>query len=514
VVDSASYSPTRGAPDGLLTIFGTNLATVTATAQTVPLPLQLGGTTVTYYGAPAPLLYVSPRQINFQVPGNALTGGAVVTTAAGTSELYQPANSGATGLFSADSSGCGQAAVLNINGDGTSSLNSATNSALPGQWVSLWGTNGAGVSVPPAGVATPLSPLYGGIPAWPEFDFGSQNYTSSQYWSGFAPGLAGVNQFNVQIPSSVREGCAVPVQLANPGTAAPVSQPLTVAIRNGGGPCTDPPPAGYGWITWQKTVSTTAAQAVSESDAVTVSLQSSPGMRAPVPPVYTEGSSPFYVRVSGPACHVPGYRSLDAGAVAAQGPALSPAQAPSAPFAEGKVGGLAAYQVTLPAGTALQAGRYTVTATGGADVGAFQAAAQFPADIQIQTSLAGAPAFVNCAPLTVTWTGGDPNSWVTVWLFQPYGDSTNTGAFGTYEHLSFSQRVRTSDGTASLSPPGGPSGPGEPGCAVPGGIQGVVTVEVDPDPSEVTSFAAPGLTLGGQIKWKYIHTFEADSPAD
>jgi hypothetical protein len=36
-----------------------------------------------------------------------------------------------------------------------------------------------------------------------------------------------------------------------------------------------------------------------------------------------------------------------------------------------------------------------------------------------------------------------------------------------------------------------------------------ISIEVDPDPSEVTTFSAPGLSLGGQATWKYVHTFQA-----
>jgi uncharacterized protein (TIGR03437 family) len=530
VVDAASYAPTLGAPDAIVTIFGTNLAAATATARATPLPRQLGGTTVTWNGIAAPLLYVSPTQINFQVPdpydstpGVGKAVGVVVSTAAGNSAPYNPLtatpNASGAGLFSMDASGCGQGAVLNVADNGTVSVNSSTNSASPGQWISLWGT-GASVTyapeLPPDSAATPLSPVYNNIQAWPEFDFGIQNYTASQFWSGFAPGLVGVNQYNVQIPVSVREGCAVPLQLASEdaydGTLAAISQPVTLAIRNGGGPCVDPRSDGFGQIVWQRTLNTTAAQAVTESDTVTVSLQSSPGMQAPSPPVYAErGPVSPYQRLSGPSCLVPGYRSLAAGTVTAQGPGLSPMQVPNGPFSQGLTGGLSAYQAALPVGAAIQpGGTYTVMASGGADVGAFQATEQLGADIQIQTPLAGAPVFVNCTPLTINWTGGDPNSWVTVELLQ---GQVITGAFGEYAMVHFSTQAHTSDGTATLYPPTMGAGPGQ-SCVVPEGLSGIVSIEVDPDPSEFMTFSAPGLSLGGQLTWKYVHTFQTSSGAN
>jgi hypothetical protein len=68
VVDAASYALTLGSPGSIATIFGTNLGAATAIAPGVPLPRQLGGTRVTWNGVAAPLFYVSPTQINFQVP--------------------------------------------------------------------------------------------------------------------------------------------------------------------------------------------------------------------------------------------------------------------------------------------------------------------------------------------------------------------------------------------------------------------------------------------------------------
>ena len=81
VVNAASYATGRSedqsnlngtvieglASGSIASIFGTNLATSTKTATTLPLPRQLGGTSVSVYGIAAPLFYVSPTQINFQM---------------------------------------------------------------------------------------------------------------------------------------------------------------------------------------------------------------------------------------------------------------------------------------------------------------------------------------------------------------------------------------------------------------------------------------------------------------
>ncbi len=85
--NAASYQPTLTYTGAIATIFGTNLANATASAKVVPLPLELGGTAVMVGGVAAPLFYVSPTQINFQVPAN---GSVVVSTAAGNSAPYDP----------------------------------------------------------------------------------------------------------------------------------------------------------------------------------------------------------------------------------------------------------------------------------------------------------------------------------------------------------------------------------------------------------------------------------------
>jgi hypothetical protein len=48
------------------------------------------------------------------------------------------------------------------------------------------------------------------------------------------------------------------------------------------------------------------------------------------------------------------------------------------------------------------------------------------------------------------------------------------------------------------------------GCdAAPAGPPITISIEVDPDPSEIGTFSASGLSLGGQVTWKYVHNFQA-----
>ena len=82
VVNAASYS-SPVAVGSIVSIFGSNLATVTQSASSdeSPLPFSLGGTSVSCNGIPAPLFFVSPRQINAQVPWSIKAGTATLSAA-------------------------------------------------------------------------------------------------------------------------------------------------------------------------------------------------------------------------------------------------------------------------------------------------------------------------------------------------------------------------------------------------------------------------------------------------
>ena len=84
VVSSASLAPGPVAPDSFATAFGKNSAAATASAGSGPWPTTLGNTTVSVRDAsgntrPAPLLYVSPQQVNFLIPADTSTGTATIT---------------------------------------------------------------------------------------------------------------------------------------------------------------------------------------------------------------------------------------------------------------------------------------------------------------------------------------------------------------------------------------------------------------------------------------------------
>jgi uncharacterized protein (TIGR03437 family) len=502
VVSAADYAGGSPPAGSIGSIFGKNLAAATVSATSVPLPTSLGGTTVTIDGVAVPLFFVSPGQINFQAPTYAVSDGSgtVVTTAAGVSDAY-PSDFGGPSypaVFAQNASGCGPAAALNVAADGSVSLNSPSDSVSPGSYLEVFGTGMSYLptDLPTDGVPTPVRPLMTGYSAAGVYDFDwvyPAPYTSQYNWAGRAPGLVGVDQFNVLVPPGVREGCAVPLRVFS----GDMSQPVTVAIRSGGGPCVDPPEQGYGQITWQKAENIAASGAVTAAESVTVSLQESPGKQTPAPPALalTVATAVYH----GPSCPIPGFRSLDAGTVTAQAAGAAPTVLASAPLPQpNQVSGLTVYQAALPAGT-IQGGNFTVSAIGGADVSAFQSTVTIGPEIHLTsdpTSIAvGCNDYRNS---TISWTGGDPKAWVTVKLLSPAAPSHD------YDSYRLVGQGRVSDGGVAIvgDPYFGSANP----CVY---YPTPMVLEVAPDPSAVPALSATGLSLGGQHTWKYLYYFTA-----
>ncbi len=130
-VSAASYRRVLLGRGAIASAFGSNLATGASSAPGAPLPTSLAGTTVTVKDSLgqqrlASLFYVSPTQINYQIPEGTATGTArVEINSAGLTpqtELIQIANV-MPGLFSASADGQGIVAgeVTRIRSDGSRS---------------------------------------------------------------------------------------------------------------------------------------------------------------------------------------------------------------------------------------------------------------------------------------------------------------------------------------------------------------------------------------------------------
>jgi uncharacterized protein (TIGR03437 family) len=216
VVNAANYGALS--PGSLASIFGNNLASSPA-AATAPLPTTLGGATVSVNGKAAPLIYVGPGQINFQVPWETAVGNATVTVTANgvnSNAVTVPVLAAAPGLFFVSGSPLdrqNQAAIQNSD----YTLNSPNNPALAGTPIIAYLT-GAGPVSPPVstGVPSPLNPLsnltssYNAM-LWPN--------AATVAFAGMTPGSVGLTQMNVSIPPGLATG-TYPLSLTVNGQAA------------------------------------------------------------------------------------------------------------------------------------------------------------------------------------------------------------------------------------------------------------------------------------------------------
>ncbi len=84
VVSAADFKPGPVAPGSIVSLFGSNLApSGTEFASAPPWSKSVEGTSVFIDGLAAPLLYVSPTQINAQVPLETPAGQATLTVVVG-----------------------------------------------------------------------------------------------------------------------------------------------------------------------------------------------------------------------------------------------------------------------------------------------------------------------------------------------------------------------------------------------------------------------------------------------
>jgi uncharacterized protein (TIGR03437 family) len=227
VVNAASYQPITAslAPGELITLYGTGLSPVTmTTAGGQPFKTTLGGVSVSIDSIPCPIYYVSPTQLavivpyalasnqtalaNIQVNNNGTMSNIVQT-------YFQDA---APGSFSQNQQGIGYASALHA---ASGTLITKTAPAQSGEYISLYLT-GLG-TVTPAISEGALGPT-GTLSVADQFTSKNlfvyfNDYTAGAsvagtiQFAGLAPGLAGLYQINVQVPTGLGAGDNVYVEL-------------------------------------------------------------------------------------------------------------------------------------------------------------------------------------------------------------------------------------------------------------------------------------------------------------
>lgn len=212
VVNSASYAGGGISPGEIVVVFGSALGPATGVIAAIDskgyIESSLANVQVTFNGYAAPILYASAAQINAIVPyelaGQSNASVEVMFGSARSNSLTLPVVSSAPGIYSADQSGTGPGAILDVNYH----LVTASNPASAGDIVQVFATGQGQTS--PAGVDGLIEPL---TPPWPTVLLAPAatvgGMPANIQYIGAAPGLvAGALQVNVVIPAGLAPGPA------------------------------------------------------------------------------------------------------------------------------------------------------------------------------------------------------------------------------------------------------------------------------------------------------------------
>ena len=441
IVNSASYAPV-GLPNSSIaqgsffTIFGTNLGPASSPPIAYPLPTILGGVQVkvTSGGTTtnAFLWFVSPNQINAILPQTVPTGSATLTV------TYNGSTSGSAsftvvassfGIFAANSAGSGPGIITDAN----YRLNTQSASAHAGDAMILWGT-GLGISPGDDGTQPPRQTDLTSVAV--TVYVGGQS--AQVLYRGRAPSTA-EDQINFIVPSGVT-GCHVPVAVR---TGNIVSNWVTMAIASSGSVCSDPTGpsttdltnillngGSFGSVTLTRSTTTSAGlpppfgsgqptTSTSDSGGATFFKYSAQQLSVAQNPfqAFTIGACIVYTfsgRSAGASDPIKAV-GLDAGnAISVSGPNGLKQLTTSSILGKGY------YSATFGGGTPpnvtplyLDAGTYTITGPGGADVGSFNFTMTVPPTLT-WTNQSSIDTVIRANGQLVTWSGGDPNGTVQI----------------------------------------------------------------------------------------------------
>ena len=205
------------APGSLVAVFGRDLSPVNLASAEIPLPLALGDSCLSVNGALAPILFVSPTQVNAQLPYY-LDGNVTLSlrTPGGVSDNFSI-------LMTPTAPAVFRTFVAGLDAEVPTVIRAVNN--LPatlanpvhrGDTLTIYAT-GLGRTVPAieAGAPGPYAPL-----AWAEIspivDIGGMEIAVS--YAGLTPGMAGVYQINVNVPTwGVPTGMSVPLTIRQGG---------------------------------------------------------------------------------------------------------------------------------------------------------------------------------------------------------------------------------------------------------------------------------------------------------
>jgi uncharacterized protein (TIGR03437 family) len=210
------------APGGLVSIYGSALNPISIATSDIPLPTALGDSCLTVNGVPLPVLFVSPTQINAQLPFN-LEGNVtmILRTPGGVSDNFNftilPA---APRVFSATLAGL-NAPVPTIIRAANNDLVTLSNPIHHGDTIVIYLT-GMGQTNPPvdAGVPAPYDPL-AVVLITPQVELGGVALPLN--YAGMTPGQIGLYQINAFVPRWVPLGLTQTLKITQSGDSTSMS---------------------------------------------------------------------------------------------------------------------------------------------------------------------------------------------------------------------------------------------------------------------------------------------------
>jgi uncharacterized protein (TIGR03437 family) len=224
----------------LVTIFGTNLASATAQADTIPLSTNLGGVTVQFINGSttvnAPLVFVAGTQVNAQIPWGLVPAGATqnVSATVNVNNVTSAPSQFTVGPFSPGIFATGppdfRAIAQNLDGTLAQPAGSiaglTTHAVKIGDAIIIYATGLGAVDNPPSDGGIPPAGTLANTLTKPIVTVGG--IQAQVLFSGLQPQFVGVNQVNIIIPPNAPTGDAVPLQFQIGGITSPNN--ITIAV--------------------------------------------------------------------------------------------------------------------------------------------------------------------------------------------------------------------------------------------------------------------------------------------
>ncbi len=473
VQDAGGYTANI-AEGSIFVVKGSNLTSVSGLSQSgFPLLTTYNSVKITFTPVPAtpPVTSTDAYMVyTYNVNGTNQLAAVLPSTLAAGNYNVTVTNSGTVsapfaaqvvktkpGLISQDSTGSGlvvaqnyiSASQLDIDRFTKGSVSGSTISpAYPGETLIAWATGmgpvPGGDNIASAGYdftanGAKVQVLVGGMAITP-------------FYAGRAPGLAGADQIDFTLPSNVPTGCTVSFQISVNGvvsngtfvsiapdatsSACVLAGFTTAQLQNfdQGGTYTS---GGFTLISTTETVAQLGTSPVTIGELAGSFAKYTGFQLASAPSSVTGTINPTgcsvvqYTSSQVSVVTSAGGNSLDAGVVTVTGPAGSGLTNPT-PLTET----LNDYLLTLSSSTAIPgtvngsivAGTYTVNGAGGKDVGKFTTSVTVGAPIVVTGGLP--TTVVRSQPLTLSWTGGNPNDYLQITgsagVFTSGGVSTST----------------------------------------------------------------------------------------